>query len=274
MTELTGWRLFSLGTGGTLLPPFVHRQLPEHYDERRDAWKPGENVARCVFDEHAAPSEDCRCGLRVVLDRAELLANTAADFFAGETRTILDVTGVMAEVRAGGRSLPGTDMPLDDPLSTVRVERAELVRLYLGPGLAPHGPAVERRYGVPALLAPEWWPPPAGPVVPALPPGREAFLVALREQGLGDADLDGLNAEAFLPVAEQFAAALRSGVTAEDCFRAVFDSERRPTVKQAEGFVLLVLRNFCPEVFPARGFQATAPLTGREVLQRMARAWR
>jgi hypothetical protein len=64
ITYPSGWRAFAVD-GVSLLPAFARHYWSKTLDLDRDAWRPGQNVARCLVDDHAAPDADCTCGIRV-----------------------------------------------------------------------------------------------------------------------------------------------------------------------------------------------------------------
>lgn len=203
--------------------------------------------------------------------RAELLGNVAADHFMHRTTTILEDTGVLARVVSAGRALPGCDMPVDDPLTTWRVERLRLVEVFLSPSLMSHAEAIGRRYDVPVSAAGAWWPA-SRPAPRPTWPGKAAFLAELRLVGFGTADVGPSQEDAWLSMCEQIADSFREGASAEEIARALFDSEKKPTLKQVESLIISVLGNLAPDVYPTRGWQWSKPLTTMEVFQRNAQA--
>lgn len=264
MTEHHGWRLYDLTPEGRLTPPFLWRLSPKDYDAHRDDWQPGVNIARCTAHDHPAPAEDCSCGLRLVLDRQELLSNTGEDRFLHHRETILTACGVVARVTGYGRTLPGIDMPLDDPHTTLRVNALRIEELFLADRYLPLTEALRDRYGVPVHPAPDWWPaePKAAPAPPR--PGPDGFLASLRETGMGTADLT--DDAAWLGVGRLCEKSLRDGATYEDVCWAMFTTASGPTIQQAEAFVMNVLRNFAPGTLPQRGWVLNTPKSSLDVM--------
>ena len=78
MRPVTGWRVFSLGEGGALVPPFAQRYWP---DRNWRAWPGvGQAVAVCLEDDtHMAPEVGCTCGLRATEDPRSAAAFVMAD---------------------------------------------------------------------------------------------------------------------------------------------------------------------------------------------------
>lgn len=267
-----GWRLYRPGEDGRLLPPFVTEYWADKYDAERDVWRRGINDARCLFADHPAPAAGCFCGLRLVQDRAELFGNVAADHFLRSKRTILEDTGVLARVVSSGRAMAGCDMPVDDPNTTVRVERLRLVQVFLPAELMQHAAAITNRYGVPVDQVGKWWPAPSTPKPLPTRPGKVTFWAELRRVGFGTADLAESERENWLGIGESIADALRDGASAHEVARGLFDADVKPTWPQVESLIMSVLGNLAPDVYPAQGWQWSKPVTVFDTLGRQAQA--
>ncbi len=146
--EVEAWRVFDLGDDLTLLAPF--RRYWPHAASEVNEWRSPWQVAKCVAEDHEAPVEDCTCGIRGTEDLSQLLAiikfRSLPDVVDGTREPILSEKGLLARVRLSGRVLPGVAMPLDDPFTTWRAERATLVELHLPPTLVERAEAVAWRY--------------------------------------------------------------------------------------------------------------------------------
>lgn len=106
---------------------------------RQQAFK---SPLRHSLTQHDAPDESCACGMRVVQDIDELLGRFDATLAAA----------AIARVSLSGRILPGYDIPNDDPPTTLRGERAELLDMHLSPALtARSGPVADQYPSVPVF---------------------------------------------------------------------------------------------------------------------------
>ena len=242
------WRTFTVAADGTLLAPFAMR-FGE--DVPTDEWRTTVTVASCISDDHEAPVEGCYCGLRGVQDLEELLAR----FDAGRT------AAAIARVKLSGRMLPGVDIPDDDPVSTLRAERAELIQIHLAPALTARGGAVADRYpSVPvySYARPDW---PKGipargsrvrPVGTSFPAdvrkaGEAAFADDVREAGFGDKDLDDAPDAAIVSLGRTVCDGLRKGISGEDAASVMFHHPAEPTLAQVKTLMESALENLCPE---------------------------
>ena len=132
----TGWRLWGIDRRGRMV-------APSHLTANIE-WKTGWNAADCRRAPHAAPADDCRCGIHVCPTRKSLDV-----FLLGRTWPNL----VMGEVEYAGSVLPSWTAV--DPVGTVRVERARLLRLDITSLYSEKQSAVasalRERYGVPVI---------------------------------------------------------------------------------------------------------------------------
>lgn len=142
-TAAVGWRVFALSGDepGMLRSPMGHQH----------GWGAAADYPAATFDArcdqpHDPPDPGCYCGVYAVLDRGELLAafGDASDL------------GAVARVELTGRIEPGTRIPLDDPVTTVRGAAGRLMELFVRADRAAHVPALVRRYRVPVHLVRAW----------------------------------------------------------------------------------------------------------------------
>jgi hypothetical protein len=273
LTSVEGWRLFDVGDDGTLLPPFTNRYWaasgpatgPWGGTGRTAAWLA---LAYCAAGgDHAAPAEDCTCGLRATEDLPELLAAVTERPFAGSDRSILDDCGAIARVKLSGKILPGVDMPTDDPFTTWRGSQAAVLDVHLAPGLERHQEAVEARYNVAVkTYSADQWPHAVAPLPPAAPrpdaqprsiyaeptysaptaAARTAFCQAIKPLGFGRKST--AEPEQFLPMAEDMIGAMRNGVTPTDLARVLFDSDAHPSWEQIRAFTLAIVEHLAPDL--------------------------
>ena len=270
------WRVFTLDSDGCLHAPWA---LRFGTDVPTDAWRTTVAIASCASADHDAPAEACFCGLRGVVDLGELLARI------GEAGTV----AAIARVRLFGRMLEGCDVPDDDPPTTLRAERAELLELHLAPQLTSRSGAVADKYPrVPVYrYAAEDWPAgvpvagtrvrPVGQTFPAdvTKAGEEAFVADVMAAGFGLADLDDPGAEAaILKMGRRLSDALRRGYSYEDLGSQLFNHEAEPTLTQVRTIVLSALRNLCPEaefMFRQPGYTYAEPIRLSDIWSRMFR---
>jgi Protein of unknown function (DUF732) len=277
MTEgqVLAWRVFTVDGSGTLLAPFAMR-----FGERLpgEEWRTTVTIASCITDDHEAPAEGCYCGLRGVQDLDQLLAR----FDEGKT------AAVVARVRLSGRMLPGVDVPDDDPESTLRAERAELVEIHCAPPLTSRSGAVADRYpSVPVFsyAAPDWpngiTDPASGsrvrPVGTSFPAdvretGEAAFAAEVRRAGFGDRDLEDADDAAIVALGHTVCDGLRKGISGEDAASVYFSHPSRPTLAQVRTLINSALTHLCPEctfMFRETGYVHSEPIRLPDALNRM-----
>lgn len=172
--------------------------------------------------------------------------------FTDDSRSILDVCGVVALVRLSGPLQAGTDIPQDDPPTTVRAAAAEVLELHLHPRHEPTADALHRRYGVPvAVYDLDEWPMQvriiAGRAGAAPKEDVEAFCAAV-------AVLDRFGTKStadpatFLGIGRHVVAGLRAGISTSDAARVLFESNARPTWAQALAFAEAAVQHLAPDL--------------------------
>jgi hypothetical protein len=169
---------------------------------------------------------------------------------------------VLARVRLSGTVLPGIDIPNDDPRTTWRGSRAEILEIHLAPEHEAVAGRVKAEYDVDvAVYDPDEWPSEVraiDPLGPRREVSAEAFLVALSGHTFGllgasvgavlNADVEGVEEvrDNLLKLALNAAKALAEESPAPDVARVVFDSGFYPTEQEADRFVELVIEHLYP----------------------------
>ena len=175
--------------------------------------------------------------------------------------------------------LPGIAMPRDDPPSTLRVERAEILELHLSPRHAALGAQVAARYRVPTYNydEDEW----AGFVPPQVdaqpdrqvePAGPDAFVGEVRRAGFGNKDLSDPTAPAvILKMGRSVCDALRNGVSVHDIASVMFDTSAAPTGPQIGNLMRSAVENLdpsCAFAYREEGYVHARPLELGEMIGR------
>ena len=272
------WRVFAVDADGTLLAPWAVRfgtNVPA------DAWRTTVAIASCVSDDHEAPAVGCYCGLRGVQDLGELLARIEGPGTAA----------AIGRVRLSGKMLEGVDIPADDPPTTLRAERAELLQIHLAPPLTSRSAAVADRYPSAEVYryADADWPEglpasgtrvrPVGETFPAdiAKAGEEAFIADVLEAGFGFADLDDPGAEAaIMKLGRRVCQAFRDGISDDDVASVLFSHVAEPTYAQVRVVMRSALENLCPEchfMFHEPGYRYGEPITLMAAMGREMSIW-
>lgn len=247
-TDVVAWRIWGLAQNAVLFAPFAPTFWPDAH-RNLTMWPKTTTTAGCVVKNHPAPAEDCTCGIRGTQDLQALLdAATARPIPSREP-------GVVGKVKLSGRMLPGIDIPNDDPPTTVRAERAEIVELHLAPAHSGLAGRVATHYGVPvyrydettwADRVPGWDKVGSGQRVK--PAGEDEFYADVRRAGFGTKDLDSPGAKGgILSLGKTVCRALRSGVSLNDVLGGLFDTDSEPTFRQVEVLQKSAVENLCPE---------------------------
>jgi hypothetical protein len=271
VTEVTeGWRVFSVADDGGLMPPVADRYWPGPVS---GSWPPGIVYAACLTSDHAAPDEACTCGLRAVVKLSELLSAVSTRHLAGESETVLERCGVVARVSLSGRVFDGVEMPTDDPLTTLRAERAQIVDLHLAPRHEALTAALASRYRVPvAVYGVDEWPDAVAPLTAGMIPGTDEnvalFCRHVRSlRGFGTKSTS--EPEAFVPIGRMCVRAFRDGASFSEVVRGLFDSDARPTYEQAVRFAGAALSDLSGIVMSLeRAVGAGLPVTRSEAATR------
>ena len=252
MTLIAGpvdaWRIFSID-GTTLAGPFASWLWP-HLLSDADQWQPGPNVARCLLEQHRAPSPGCACGIYGTRDLSALLEyGRAPQMHTGST--VLEHAGVVARLLLAGAILPSEDPA--DPRGTVRGSVGKLLELWVAPTYADRLTGLHDRYGLPAQVAASW-----DAVAPL--PRLERAVTRLRLGIIDGRTPDG--ARALLSLADGLVTGLTGGMTRTDGAVALFDTPAEPSLEQARAFVATVVRIMMPHrADEPDGYLASAPPT-------------
>lgn len=275
--NVEAWRVFALDDNGVLIAPFVRRYwstaegAAEHF-----YWDSPRQVGWCVTgdEDHEVPDRDCTCGLRGITDLGELLRAVEDRSFAESRKSILDESGVVGKVTLFGRLLPGVNMPVDDPVTTVRASEAQLTEVHLRPSFTERAQAVADRYAhyadVFTYRNGDW---PAG--VPSA--GRrvrhsaeKAFISQVTSElpaGFGTAAFDP---DLLLDLGRMVCRALWGGITVDDVYSVLFDSPARPTWRQVQVLHQAAVTRLCPECqFHGGDYQFARPIRQGEAWNRM-----
>jgi hypothetical protein len=149
----------------------------------------------------------------------------------------------------------------DDPLTTVRAEKAELDEIHLSPQLSPMGQLVAVRYPQTRVLIytdAEW--PQVGDNGQLVKVTAEVrFLVAVRAAGFGFCHVPD---DALVTIARDACQAIRKGTPTGDIETTLFESAVRPTYPQVQTFVRCAITHFAPELeFAPDGVHFTRGIT-------------
>lgn len=263
-----GWRLFSLDSryadrtadSPWLLSPFAAAGLLGNVEDF--VWREATMTARCSSG-HRAPDGGCTCGIRATTDLRELLAHAQRPI-PPSGRPLLELAPVLALVDfPDARVQPGTDMPADDPHTTVRVSVATIRELHLRDDASAVPHTLSTAYQVPVRVWPadDW---PHG--VRSLDPW---FVELLRQHGMGNKDLTG-DVSALVDLAKHAAHGIATrALMRGDVATAMFDSKARPTWAQAQAFVSAALQVYAPHAAQMGDqFSVSRPVTLGEVMTR------
>lgn len=251
-TPTSGWRLFAMA-GQRLVSPLAAIGLLGDVPPGDCIWDTITKDAACLGARHRAPAAGCTCGIRVTVDLDRLLEH-AQRTVPPEGRRLIDQAAVLALVDFdGAQVMPGTDIPHDDPQTTVRVSRATIRELHVADEDFITYLALSGAYKVPVhRWSGDQWP----HGVRSL---DEWFTERLRGMTLGGMDLTG-DVSAVVSLAKDMVRRISArDLMKTDAASAVYQSPAKPTWEQSTAFVSAAIDVYAPAAHKLEDAFAVAP---------------